>query len=190
MTPDYERGFRAGIEAAINRIMKGREWYAQEAEKYSRWAHEEKADDGCKVKRMEYLHKAHDRASTAEILRYLTVEIRALSPAEQVEPPRINIRCETSDGVVTGSTSLNVLRIEAEDDGSWTAITDHWPAQTRAASQHICGIPIVIDPALNPEEIKLVVPGGAAVPQKLTEADYAQLELRMVPRYWEEAERG
>ena len=26
-----------------------------------------------------------------------------------------------------GSTTLKVIRVEAEDDGSFTAVTDHWP---------------------------------------------------------------
>lgn len=54
---------------------------------------------------------------------------RALADAAPVEVPRVNIRCETRDGVVTGITSLNVVRVEAEDDGSWTAVTDYWPAR-------------------------------------------------------------
>jgi hypothetical protein len=41
--------------------------------------------------------------------------------------PRVNIRCECSDGIVHGSTSLNVVRVEQEDDGTFTAVTDHWP---------------------------------------------------------------
>jgi hypothetical protein len=41
--------------------------------------------------------------------------------------PRLNIRCEYSDGVVHGSTYLNVVRVEKEDDGSLTAVTDHCP---------------------------------------------------------------
>jgi hypothetical protein len=41
--------------------------------------------------------------------------------------PTINVKCETSDGIVHGSTYLNVTRVEREDDGSLTAVTDHWP---------------------------------------------------------------
>lgn len=44
--------------------------------------------------------------------------------------PKINIRCECHDGVVHGSTNLNVIRVEEEDDGSFTAVTDHWPSPT------------------------------------------------------------
>ena len=51
--------------------------------------------------------------------------------------PKINIRCETrsQSGLETplrelvGTTSLNVVRVEQEDDGSFTAVTDHWPAR-------------------------------------------------------------
>ena len=42
--------------------------------------------------------------------------------------PRLNIRCDCSDGTVHGSTNLNVVRVEQEDDGSFTAVTDHWPS--------------------------------------------------------------
>jgi len=41
--------------------------------------------------------------------------------------PRINIRCEYSEGLVHGSRYLKVIRVEPEDDGSFTAVTDHWP---------------------------------------------------------------
>jgi hypothetical protein len=42
--------------------------------------------------------------------------------------PEINIRCETTSDGIQGMTTLNVVRVEAEDDGSFTAVTDHWPA--------------------------------------------------------------
>lgn len=43
-------------------------------------------------------------------------------------PPTIHIRCEldTKDGIHV-STALNVVRVECEDDGSFTAVTDQWP---------------------------------------------------------------
>jgi len=41
--------------------------------------------------------------------------------------PKLNIRCECSDGIVQGSTYLNVVKVEQEDDGSFTAVTDYWP---------------------------------------------------------------
>lgn len=52
--------------------------------------------------------------------------------AEVCPPPRVNIKCETKSGEtkydsVIGSTSLNVIRVEQEDDGSYTAVTDYWP---------------------------------------------------------------
>lgn len=48
--------------------------------------------------------------------------------------PKINIRCETTDGEVSGSTGLNVLRVEREDDGSFTAVTDYWPSSHPASA--------------------------------------------------------
>lgn len=41
--------------------------------------------------------------------------------------PTINIRCETVSDGITGTTSLPVVRVETEDDGSLTAVTDHRP---------------------------------------------------------------
>lgn len=51
------------------------------------------------------------------------------APQEQAEQrvPRLSIRCETSDGIAHGVNYLNVVRVEQEDDGSYTAVTDHWP---------------------------------------------------------------
>ena len=41
--------------------------------------------------------------------------------------PAVHIKCEIhSDGII-GSTDLNVIRVEKEDDGSYTAVTDYWP---------------------------------------------------------------
>lgn len=55
--------------------------------------------------------------------------ISAAALREQPEiPPRINIKCEAVfDGGIGATTSLNVLRVEREDDDSFTAVTDHWP---------------------------------------------------------------
>ena len=41
--------------------------------------------------------------------------------------PVINIRCETVSDGVKGSTYLNVIGVEQEDDSSFTVVTDHWP---------------------------------------------------------------
>ena len=41
--------------------------------------------------------------------------------------PHINIRCETAGAGVKGTTTLDVVRVDAEDDGSFTAVTNHWP---------------------------------------------------------------
>lgn len=45
------------------------------------------------------------------------------------ELPTIHIECEYRDDAVPviGSTRLNVIRVEKNDDGSFTAVTDHWP---------------------------------------------------------------
>lgn len=96
-------GFQAGIEAAKNRIKA----------------------EASRLRSQGLMEVADRMVAEADHLRAL-----ASAAPEPSEVPRINIRCETSDGVVKGSTSLNVVRVEAEDDGSWTAVTDHWPAPT------------------------------------------------------------
>ena len=48
-------------------------------------------------------------------------------PAPCSALPRLNVRCECHEGIIHGSTYLNVIRVEEEDDGSFTAVTDHWP---------------------------------------------------------------
>lgn len=42
--------------------------------------------------------------------------------------PKLNIKCETTEGTITGTTYLNVVRVEAQDDNSFTAVTDFWPS--------------------------------------------------------------
>lgn len=44
------------------------------------------------------------------------------------DAPRINIKCEVVDNGIIGTTTLNVVRVDPEDDGSFTAVTDHWPS--------------------------------------------------------------
>lgn len=78
--------------------------------------------------------------------QHALTRLRALSRGAQAEPafqvehgeaPAVNIRCELDAGHGIGaSTSLRVVRVEREDDGSLTAVTDHWPrrdAQTSSA---------------------------------------------------------
>lgn len=66
--------------------------------------------------------------AAASANRAIDAMIRRLATTGQ--PPRINIRCETrEDGGWVGTTILNVVRVEPEDDGSFTAVTDHWPQQ-------------------------------------------------------------
>jgi hypothetical protein len=48
--------------------------------------------------------------------------------------PRVNIICETKADGIIGTTTLNVIRVEIEDDGSFTAITDYWPNDARIAT--------------------------------------------------------
>lgn len=43
--------------------------------------------------------------------------------------PTINVRLETVSPDLTGTTHLNVVRVEQEDDGSFTAVSDYWPSQ-------------------------------------------------------------
>ena len=38
--------------------------------------------------------------------------------------PRINVKCETVDNGIAGSTYLEVIRVEQEDDGSLTAVIE------------------------------------------------------------------
>lgn len=60
---------------------------------------------------------------------YITKE-QAMKFFGLVEPttlPAINIRCETVGPHAVGTTTLPVIRVEQEDDGSYTAVTDHWP---------------------------------------------------------------
>lgn len=54
------------------------------------------------------------------------------SPAAEYTP-LINIKLETRTGDAIGSTSLPVIRVEHEDDGSFTAVSDYWP-QPRSRS--------------------------------------------------------
>lgn len=50
-----------------------------------------------------------------------------IEPLFRASAPVIHIKCETTSHLVVGCTSLNVIRVEGNDDGSWTAVTDHWP---------------------------------------------------------------
>jgi hypothetical protein len=52
-------------------------------------------------------------------------------PAEWVPDPQkapvLHAKFETTDGVVTGTTAAPMKRIEANEDGSFTVVIDHWP---------------------------------------------------------------
>lgn len=54
--------------------------------------------------------------------------------AAQPAVPKLNIRCETESDGVKGSTYLNVIAVNPEDDGSFTVVTDHWPQPAEAQS--------------------------------------------------------
>lgn len=54
--------------------------------------------------------------------------------------PVINIKCEHVDGKVTSTMSLDVVRVEIEDDGAYTAVTNHWPVEQKAILQYPPGV--------------------------------------------------
>ena len=58
---------------------------------------------------------------------YPTVKYIRADLAQAPTLPKLNILCETRSNGITGCTSLNVVRVNAEDDGSFTAVTDYWP---------------------------------------------------------------
>lgn len=60
-----------------------------------------------------------------------------LSRATSSDVPAINIKCETHAAGITGTTTLPVIRVEREDDGSLTAITNHWPSAPRAVTEEM-----------------------------------------------------
>lgn len=70
--------------------------------------------------------------------------------------PRLNIMLETRDGCITGTTNLNVLRVDAEDDGSFTAVSDYWPgdAGLKLGFRHVAitVTPFKPSPAASPVE--------------------------------------
>ena len=58
-------------------------------------------------------------------------KLKAENDALRTSAPKLNIKCECKDGSipVIGTTMLDVIRVEQEDDGSYTAITDYWPTK-------------------------------------------------------------
>lgn len=54
---------------------------------------------------------------------------QVLSPAERPPgwTPSVCIACHDTTGGVSRTTELPVVRVEANDDGSFTAVTHHWP---------------------------------------------------------------
>ena len=57
------------------------------------------------------------------------------APPAQPAVPEIHISCETESNGIKGSTSLRVIRVNPEDDGSFTAVTDHWPQPAERVKQ-------------------------------------------------------
>jgi len=53
-----------------------------------------------------------------------------LAAQSAMRAPAINIKCETKGPNATGTTTLNVVRVEQQDDGSYTAVTDYWPERS------------------------------------------------------------
>lgn len=67
-----------------------------------------------------------------EAIAILEAKPEPVKPAPKL--PRLNIRCETSLNMpdlppAKGTTNLNVIRVEVEDDESYTAVTDYWPSE-------------------------------------------------------------
>lgn len=58
--------------------------------------------------------------------------------------PVLHITCETRSNGIIGSTDLPVIRVGANDDGSFTAVTDYWPQahvdRLASARQSIRGV--------------------------------------------------
>lgn len=55
--------------------------------------------------------------------------------------PKLNIRCDTQSDGILGSTYLDVVKVEREDDDSLTAVTNYWPnnaGQTPRAKPEGC----------------------------------------------------
>ena len=79
----------------------------------------------------------YDVILTPEETRDLIVQLQAARhevAAKQILDtplPKVNIRCEIKTEDILGSTYLNVIRVEQEDDGSYTAVTDYWPSEDK-----------------------------------------------------------
>lgn len=76
------------------------------------------------------LKSLRDRQQDPWAYRVIGDALRVLEgPKPVIAPivPRLNIKCETIGEGLAGTTFLNVVRVEQEEDGSFTAVTDHWP---------------------------------------------------------------
>jgi len=45
-------------------------------------------------------------------------------------PPIITAMFETRSGSLIGSTLAKILRVDCQDDGSYTVVINHWPRST------------------------------------------------------------
>lgn len=66
---------------------------------------------------------------------------RDVGPEQPNDIPRINIKCETrGDSGLVGTCWLDPVRVEPEDDGSFTVVTHHWPANEIALKDRIAAL--------------------------------------------------
>ena len=70
----------------------------------------------------------------ADKIDALEAELALLREGQE---PVVYIKCETESDKVVGTTSLNVVRVERNDDGSLTAVTDHWPAPSSPVTKTV-----------------------------------------------------
>ena len=79
--------------------------------------------------------------SEAVLMRVAADKIDALEAElallREGQEPVVYIKCETESDKVVGTTSLNVVRVERNDDGSLTAVTDHWPAPSSPVTKAV-----------------------------------------------------
>ena len=79
--------------------------------------------------------------SEAVLMRVAADKIDALEAElallREGQEPVVYIKCETESDKVVGTTSLNVVRVERNDDGSLTAVTDHWPAPSSPVTKTV-----------------------------------------------------
>lgn len=60
-----------------------------------------------------------------------------IPPEEAAAVPTVHVVCETRSNGLAGTMPLNVIRVEREDDGAFTAVTDHWPSSAAAGAEEL-----------------------------------------------------